>query len=374
MSVAGTTELPPGGQLPATPGFLGVLLRAVGLLAALGLVAVLGFHRTESPESAAPRASLPPTAQVPETAQAASPETEPLTVAEPTPPPPEPAAGNRPLDRAAIARAEDDLDSATRDRARAEDRAAQVDAGLVSAQLGLSRQMGAYRSLTRQLRDPTARIERAQARTKVVAADLAQLRSELAAISKAPRPQAKLLLDQSPVARPPAGDESHFEVRAGRVSYVDIDTLLDRLKTDARIQLRLMSSPGPISGVVGPVGTFSIRYQMTPTGLGLDGEGGGSSRLSASYGLTGWEIIPTQKLRGETYEQARSPASDFARATTRLDPQRDAITMWVYPDGFELYRALRDLLHQRGFLVSARPLPADMPIRGSPVGSVSAAQ
>jgi hypothetical protein len=163
-------------------------------------------------------------------------------------------------------------------------------------------------------------------------------------------------------------------VRAGRVSYIDIEGLMERLKTDARIQLRLMSSPGTIAGEVGPVGTFLIRYRMSPAGLGIDPDAPPSSRLSASYGLTGWEIVPTQRLRGETYEQARSPASDFARATTRLDPQRDAITMWVYPDGFELYRALRDLLHDRGFLVSARPLPADMPIRGSPVGSVSAAQ
>jgi hypothetical protein len=233
--------------------------------------------------------------------------------------------------------------------------------------------MATYRTLTRQLRDPSSRIERGQARTKAVSTDLARLRSEVTALAQASRPRGKPLLDKSPVARPPTGAESHFEVRAGRVSPIDVEALLERVKTDARIQLRLMSSPGPIAGTVGPVGTFSIRYQMLPTGVDLDGASG-SSRLSASYGLAGWEILPTQKLRGETFEQARSPASDFARATTRLDPQRDAITMWVYPDGFELYRALRDLLHERGFLVSARPLPADMPIRGSPVGSVSAAQ
>jgi hypothetical protein len=48
--------------------------------------------------------------------------------------------------------------------------------------------------------------------------------------------------------------------------------------------------------------------------------------------------------------------------------------MWVYADGFPLYRRLRDELHARGFLVAARPLPEGMTIKGSPSGSLSAGQ
>ncbi len=48
--------------------------------------------------------------------------------------------------------------------------------------------------------------------------------------------------------------------------------------------------------------------------------------------------------------------------------------MWIYPDGFALYRRLRDDLHARGFTVAARPLPDNMTIRGSPSGSLSAGQ
>ena len=234
--------------------------------------------------------------------------------------------------------------------------------------------MATYRNLVKQLRDPSARIERAQGRMKQVMADVAKLKTELAAIEKSPRPKGKPLLDKTPVARPPAGAETHFEIRGNRVSYLDIDGLLDRLKTDARVQLRLMGSPRPITGTVGPVGAFSIRYEMVPAGLSMGDGGPRSSSLNTSYELNSWEIVPTQNLRGESYEQAISPASDFAQATGRLNPQRDAITMWIYPDGFELYRVLRDILHQRGFLISARPLPEDMLIRGSPSGSISAAQ
>jgi hypothetical protein len=93
-----------------------------------------------------------------------------------------------------------------------------------------------------------------------------------------------------------------------------------------------------------------------------------------SYNLLGWEIIPEGSNRGDTYEATRSPTSTYGRAINRLSPGRDTITMWIYPDGFALYRKLRDDLHARGFLVAARPLPDGTAIRGSPVGSLSAGQ
>ena len=82
----------------------------------------------------------------------------------------------------------------------------------------------------------------------------------------------------------------------------------------------------------------------------------------------------SRPVAGEPIDQAFQPASEFARVINRLNPQRTAITFWVYPDGFALYRALSDALHARGFTVAARPLPEGMPIRGSPSGSRSSAQ
>ncbi len=292
----------------------------------------------------------------------------------PVPAPTIPAPVEREIDQQAIAQAQEALASATRDLERTEARARETASEFTAAQLALSQEMSAYRKFVKQFRDPSARIERAQTRLKQATAEIETLKTQLASLEKTPRPKGKPLLDKSPVARPAGSDEVHFEVHANRVSYLDIEGLMERLKVDARVQMRLMTSPRPISGTVGPVGAFSIRYQMVPSGMSLAESTGRGATLNASYGLSSWEIVPYQNLRGETYEQAVSPASDFAQATSRLDPQRDSITMWVYPDGFELYRVLRDQLHQRGFLISARPLPADMPIRGSPSGSISAAQ
>ncbi len=57
-----------------------------------------------------------------------------------------------------------------------------------------------------------------------------------------------------------------------------------------------------------------------------------------------------------------------------LDPKTTAVTFWVYPDSFPLYRRLRDLLHERDFVVAGRPLPEGMPIGSSRHGTASRGQ
>ncbi len=300
---------------------------------------------------------------------------EPEPAPEPAPastPPPVPRPAPKP-DPAAIARAQDEHDAASRDRARADDRAAQVADRLRIAQQEVARLIRSSRTLGSRLRDPSFRINRARARGEALRVERDRLQGELAALAQSPKPRGKPLVEKTPVARPPNGDEFHFEVRRGRVAFIDLEGLLDRVRTDAKVQLRLTERIRPIGGTVGPVGSFSIQYEMSPDGLDF-GESLISSSVRASYSLTGWEIVPRSDLRGETLAQAFQPGSDFHRAVNRLNPASDAITLWVYPDGFALYGQLREWLHQQGFLVSARPLPEGVAIRGSPGGSLSAGQ
>jgi hypothetical protein len=139
------------------------------------------------------------------------------------------------------------------------------------------------------------------------------------------------------------------------------------------LQMRLAGPAGrPVRSSVGPVGEFALRYEM-----GQDIPDSLESAFQArgvSYSLRGWEVVPTREPRGESLAMALQPASAFARAVNTLSPQHATITMWVYPDSFGLYRQLRDLLHDRGFLVAARPMPESLSIRGSPAGSISSGQ
>ncbi|MBX6312115.1 MAG: hypothetical protein IRY99_04230, partial [Isosphaeraceae bacterium] len=277
-------------------------------------------------------------------------------------------------DRAAIARAEAALDAARRGGARAEARAAEGEARLAAAAAEQAAALGRSRTLGLRLRDPSARIASAKARGQRLKVERDRLARDLAVLQGTPKPRAKPLVDKSPVARPPDGEEFHFELRRGRVTFIDLERLLDRVRTDARLQVRLHNHrPGPIISTVGPIGAFSLQYELGRT-LPEEIAEALEARGSMIYGLRSWEIVPEQDRRGEPYELAMQPASDFSRAVNRLRPSSDTITMWVYPDSFGLYRQLRDALHARGFLVAARPLPEGLPIRGSLSGSISAGQ
>lgn len=219
-----------------------------------------------------------------------------------------------------------------------------------------------------------SRLETLSDQSRALRNEHARLQGEVSSLRSAPRPAPRVLVDRSPVARPASDREFHFEVRGDRVTYINLEALLEKLKTDARIQIRLLTIPRPIEGEAGPVGSFSILYQMLPVGIGMGSAGMGSRGMTAEFALSRWEIVPIALNRGETIQEALQPASDFGRAVNTLDPRRDTITLWVYPNGFAMYRRLRDWLHERGFLVAARPLPEGMAIRGSPAGSLSAGQ
>ena len=57
-----------------------------------------------------------------------------------------------------------------------------------------------------------------------------------------------------------------------------------------------------------------------------------------------------------------------------IDPQLTAVTFWVYPDSFDLFRKLRDHLYERGLDIAGRPLPPDAPIAASKHGTASRGQ
>ena len=55
-------------------------------------------------------------------------------------------------------------------------------------------------------------------------------------------------------------------------------------------------------------------------------------------------------------------------------PRDTTITLWVYPDSFDLYRQLKEELHNLGFATAGRPLPEGVLIGGSSDGTRSSAQ
>jgi hypothetical protein len=175
------------------------------------------------------------------------------------------------------------------------------------------------------------------------------------------------------VAKPAASDESHFELRHNRISFIDLDKLMNLTKADAQVRIRMSDRFGSISSKVGPVGAFSLAYELVPSAPG-NMEELIERRNVRRFDLKGWELLPESENRGETYEATQNPISEFTRAVNRISPNRATITLWVYPDSFTLFRRIRNDLVERGFSIAARPLPEGLAIRGSPLGTQSAAQ
>lgn len=303
---------------------------------------------------------------------------EPRAPAAPTPPVPaprvEPPAPEP--DPAVIAAAEEAIDAASRDRARADDRAARAQRDLERAQLEVADSIRAYRTAGLRLRDPAPAMGSLRSRGAVLQTEVKSLEGELNVLAQAPKPRKRPLLDRSPVAQVVEGQEYHFELRQGRVTYIDLDRLVAKVKADAELQLRMAAGrlgSRPILSTVGPIGEFSMRYELgreLPSSLDAMLQNAGQ----VTYTLAGWELVPKRAIRGESSEALQHPASNFTRAVNSLNPEYATVTLWVYPDSFSLFRQVREWLRDRGFMVAARPLPEGMAIRGSPGGSMSAGQ
>ena len=345
-----------------------ILARPLGLLGILLALAV--YHAWPRPTPAPVEVPRVVARSQPIAPVAAPPLVE--TAAEVAPAPPAAVVAAPMLDQAAVARAEAALDQASRERAHADARLADAERALQVATLQAAKDLAASKAIGSVVRDPSARIAAASSKGGFLKGDRDRLKHELAALERLPQSKTHALLAKSAVAKPTEGTEYHFEVRRNRVAFIDLDRLVDMVKSDATLRLRAGGPRGRLAAAVGPVGSFMLRYEMgrsIPEALAEI-----MNNSQGTYTLLGWELVPEGPNRGETLETTRSPSSNYARAIHRLNPGRDTITMWIYPDGFALYRQLRDDLHAHGFLVAARPLPEGTSIKGSPSGSLSAGQ
>ncbi len=177
----------------------------------------------------------------------------------------------------------------------------------------------------------------------------------------------------TPLSETVNGRETHFQLRGGRIAPIPLDDLVAQLKEAAgRQKYKLMDLP-EVSGTVGPLGGFRLRYTLarfdiSPEVAMATGRGGAYAQL------TRWTLIPISGQMGEPVEMALAEDSEFRRTISTLDPQRSTVTIWTYPDSFASFRRLKKELFRQGFATAARPLPHDVPISGSPMGSRSAAQ
>jgi hypothetical protein len=177
----------------------------------------------------------------------------------------------------------------------------------------------------------------------------------------------------TPISRAVDGPEAHVLIANGRVVFIPLESLLELLQKQARGEAYKIADQQDLTDTVGPVGGFRMRYTLVRNDVSIE-KMKGMGRPGSYIQLRNWTLIPPEGVVGEPVRLALQDDSDFRHALRKVLPGRTAITIWVYPDGFEAFRQIRKELYQLGYAVAARPLPVGEPIAGSAEGSRSAAQ
>ena len=201
-----------------------------------------------------------------------------------------------------------------------------------------------------------------------------RLKEELRDLERLPA-LGKTLRYRTPVSQPVLAEQFMFELRQGRIVFIDMARLLAEVRLGLEDTAQRLRSQRRVEGSAGPVGPFRLRYTFARESGALDGIAAGlEATTSFRYSLNEWQVEPITEPRGETADEALAAGSAFRQVVDSLDPRQSAVTIWVYPDSFAAYRRLRDYLHDRDLVVAARPLPNNVPIAASPRGSVSRGQ
>lgn len=176
----------------------------------------------------------------------------------------------------------------------------------------------------------------------------------------------------TPLAKPVDSKELHLRLKDGRVTVLPIDELVDRLKNTVRERVWKLRDTPELTDTVGPVDGFRMRYTM----IRVDARGQAAFEPGAGSYVTldNWELVPVAEDLGESWQEAMGPRSLLRAKLDQTNPRLWTVTLWVYPDSFDAFRALRKEFYERGYHVAGRPLPDDVAIGGSPRGTKSAAQ
>ncbi|HLN33100.1 MAG TPA: hypothetical protein VK395_35545 [Gemmataceae bacterium] len=203
-----------------------------------------------------------------------------------------------------------------------------------------------------------------------------KLAEEIRALEKQPALQ-QTLRYRTPVSHPVQSEELLFECNNGRATFIDIAGLLNEVRQGLEEKTRLLRNQWEVHGVTNTVGAFRLHYTLERQRELLDSIGANSPPVSGGNyrtNLSEWQIEPVALNRGENLAEALASGSDFRQIADAIDSQTTAVTFWIYPDSFAIYRQLRDYLYDHDVTVAGRPLPHRILIGMSRHGTVSRGQ
>ncbi len=176
----------------------------------------------------------------------------------------------------------------------------------------------------------------------------------------------------TPLAKTVFGDEIHFRLLDGRLTYVPLNEIVKRLEKQWKNRLWKLKETDQFSDTLGEIGGFILRYTVARRALETETPVGPAQRDVVF--ISKFELIPSEEPLGVPLEDALAPNSEFRSLISKYDSRRTTVTIWTYPDSFDQFRLLKNELYRLGYLTAGRPLPEGANISGSPNGSRSSAQ
>jgi hypothetical protein len=176
----------------------------------------------------------------------------------------------------------------------------------------------------------------------------------------------------TPMARTVFGTEIQFRLLDHRLAYVPFEEMKERMLADARNQIHKLKDTPRAEFSLPEVAGFGARYILRRAETQVETRVGTARHSGVE--LEQIYLVDTEPNLGQPIAQALAPGSEFRSRIASFKPQSTTVTIWVYPDSFDDFRALKAELFKLGFLTAARPMTMGLPIAGSPSGSRSSAE
>jgi hypothetical protein len=177
----------------------------------------------------------------------------------------------------------------------------------------------------------------------------------------------------TPLGRVVTGDEMHILLAEDHVALVPIKELTEQMFDDAKKNFWRLRNENVLERTIGPIGDFRVRYRFIKSEVVARGQTG--SVVAGEFPqFIGCQFLTVINPIGEPAQEALQPGSEFQQQLSALNPSRTTVTIWTYPGNYDRLLELKRLVRERGFQIALKPLPAGMPIGGSPSGAQSVAQ
>jgi hypothetical protein len=200
--------------------------------------------------------------------------------------------------------------------------------------------------------------------------ELTTLRTEQVSLS---RPQAKVLEHlPTPMAKTVFGKELYFRLLGGRLAYVPFEEMGERLRSEAPQHIQKLKTSPRVELSLPAIGGFGARYVLRRVDAQMQTGVGTATRSSVE--LEALYFVDAEANVGQPVADALAPHSEFRSRLAEHKPQGTTVTIVVYPDSFDHFRAIKAELYKLGYLSAARPLPEGCPIIVARDGLHSAAQ